>query len=225
MDTTNGQLTTIVLGDPPDAWAAAGFHVGPSGVLLGSTTVRLTGSGDGFEGWSLAGIDAALDGLPTAPAEPETDGDPGDRSAPNPNGINRIDHLVVRTGDCDRTVQAFTAAGLEVRGGRSTTSYGAPMRQVFFWAGDVILELVGPDRGEPTTDEPTSIFGLALVADDLDRTARLLGERLGTPKEAVQPGRSIAGLCTKPLGITLPIAVMSPHLRTADHGGDEPVEP
>ena len=31
-------------------------------------------------------------------------------------------------------------------------------------AGDVIVELVAPDRGEPTTDEPTSAFGLALVA-------------------------------------------------------------
>ena len=144
---------------------------------------------------------------------------PGSAAVPpgtgvHPNGIERIDHVVLRPGDCERTVAAFTAAGFEVRGGRSTTSYGAPKRQTFFWAGDVILELVGPDAGEPVTDEPTTIFGLALVARDLDATAEQLGERMGTPKDAVQPGRRIAGLRHRQLGMSLPIAVMSPHVRT-----------
>ena len=124
----------------------------------------------------------------------------------------RIDHVVVRSGDAERTVSAFEAAGLEVRGGRSTTSYGSPMRQVFLWAGDVIVELVAPDLGEPTTDEPTSVFGLALVADDLDATAAHLGELLSTPRDAVQQGRRIAGLRGREIGISLPIAVMSPHV-------------
>jgi hypothetical protein len=85
------------------------------------------------------------------------------------------------------------------------------MRQTFFWAGDVIVELVGPDVGEPSTDEPTTVFGLALVASDLDATAAVLGPLLGTPKAAVQPGRRIAGLRGRDLGISLPLAVMSPH--------------
>lgn len=218
MRTTNGQLTAITLGDTPTAWSDAGFRVGPGdAVTLGSTRVRLTGSGEGFEGWALDGVEAPLDGLAvtTAPPEPSS----GD-AAPNPNGITSIDHVVVRTGDCGRTIAAFTDAGFEVRGGRSTTSYGAPMRQTFFWAGDVILELVGPDAGEPTTDEPTSIFGLALVAEDLDRTAASLGELLGEPKAAVQPGRRIAGLRHRQLGMSLPLAVMSPHVRSSG-----PVEP
>ena len=130
----------------------------------------------------------------------------------HPNGIVRIDHVVVRSGDADRTVAAFEAAGLEVRGGRSTTSYGSPMRQVFLWAGDVIVELVAPDHGEPTTDEPTSVFGLALVANDLDATAAHLGELLSPPRDAVQQGRRIAGLRGREVGISLPIAVMSPHV-------------
>jgi hypothetical protein len=203
---TTHQLTTVVLGDRPEAWRAAGFEVSGAGTLtLGTTTVLLDGSGGGFVSWRLDGIDADLDGLPTTPA----DADPG--PAEHPNGIGRIDHVVVRTGDCGRTIAACEAAGLEVRGGRSTTSYGAPMRQTFFWVGDVILELVGPDAGEPTTDEPTSIFGLALVADDLDATGHALGDLLGTPKDAVQAGRRIAGLRGKEVGIGLPLAVMSPH--------------
>lgn len=209
MAATNAQLSTIVLGDTPRAWRTAGFDVADDRVVLGSTTLRLTGSGTAFEGWALDGVDGAIDGLPTA----EPDGATPAVAQCHPNGISRIDHVVVRTGDCDRTIEAFAAAGLEVRGGRSTTSYGAPMRQTFFWAGDVIVELVGPDAGEPTTDEPTSIFGLALVAEDLDATAAQLGDLLGTPKDAVQHGRRIAGMRTSDAGIALPIAVMSPHVK------------
>jgi hypothetical protein len=215
--TTNGQLLAITLGDAPQAWRDAGFEVGPGDVVvLGSTAVRLSGSGAGFEGWSLEGVDAPIDGLATTPAQ----GAASPTGAAHPNRISRIDHVVVRTGDCDRTTDAFRTAGFEVRGGRSTTSYGAPMRQTFFWAGDVILELVGPDAGEPTTEEPTSIFGLALVSEDLVATAALLGELLGTPKDAVQPGRQIAGLRHRQVGMSLPVAVMSPHVRV-----DAPVEP
>lgn len=207
MTDRNGQLLTISLGDDPDAWAGAGFHVEDGALGLGATTLRLGGSGAGFEGWALDGVDHPIDGLPSV--DPVRAASPTD----HPNGITSIDHVVVRTGDCDRTIAAFTGAGFEVRGGRSTTSYGAPMRQTFFWAGDVILELVGPDAGEPTTDEATSIFGLALVAVDLDATAAHLGPLLGTPKPAVQPGRRIAGLRHRDAGISLPIAVMSPHVR------------
>ena len=206
------QLTHVVLGDPPEAWRSAGFDVDGGGRFrLGRTEIiclDLGPSGAGFVGWALDGVDGALDGLATADSHRTTGG-----RAPtsHPNGISSIDHVVVRTDHSERTIAAFEAAGLEVRGGRSTTSYGAPMRQTFFWAGDVILELVGPDDGEPTTDEPTSIFGLALVADDLDATAEFLGDLLGAPKDAVQEGRRIAGLRHRDAGIGLPIAVMSPH--------------
>lgn len=209
MDATNRQLTAIDLGDTPAAWTAAGFTVADGAVELGSTVLRLTGSGQGVEGWAIAGVDDPIDGLASAPP-PSPAGAPG--RVQHPNGVVRIDHVVVRSGDCDRTVAGFEAAGLEVRGGRSTTSYGSPMRQVFLWAGDVIVELVGPDAGEPTTDEPTSFFGLALVSDDLDATAAHLGELLSTPKAAVQQDRRIAGLRGREIGISLPIAIMSPHV-------------
>jgi hypothetical protein len=58
------------------------------------------------------------------------------------------------------------------------------------------------------------VFGLALVADDLDATAAQLGELLSTPKPAVQPGRRIAGLRGAQVGISVPVAVMSPHVRS-----------
>ena len=212
MDVTKHQLTAIDLGDRPEAWAAAGFIVTDGTVQLGNTLVRTTGSGGRFEGWAIDGVTEPIDGLAVGAADRTHPGTTPHPDTSHPNGVVRIDHVVVRSGDCDRTVAAFESAGLEVRGGRSTTSYGSPMRQVFLWAGDVIIELVGPDAGEPTTDEPTSIFGLALVAADLDATAGHLGELLGTPKEAVQQGRRIAGLRGREVGISLPVAVMSPHV-------------
>ncbi|MEI2700297.1 MAG: VOC family protein [Microthrixaceae bacterium] len=210
MAATNLQLTTIDLGDPADPWRAAGFlvHDGPRGaeVRLGSTVLRLTGRGGRVLAWALEGASGDLDGLASTTAATV-----GGASPEHPNGISRIDHVVVQSGDVERTVEAFSGAGLEVRRERSTTSYGSPMRQVFFWAGDVILELIGPDKGEPVTDQATSVFGLALVADDLDATAEHLGELLSPPKDAVQKRRRIAGLRGAQVGITIPIAVMSPH--------------
>lgn len=205
-DSADHQLRCVEVGDPPDAWRACGFEVDSSGeLLLGRTVLRCTGAGPAFTGWCLDGVEEPIDGLPLTA--------PGGLAAPSqhPNGIVRIDHVVLRSGDVDRTTAALEAAGLEVRGGRSTTSYGAPMRQVFLWAGDVIVELVGPDQGEPTTEEPTTVFGLALVAADIDATAAALGDLLGTPKDAVQPGRRIAGLRGRDVGIGLPLAVMTPH--------------
>jgi hypothetical protein len=86
------------------------------------------------------------------------------------------------------------------------------MRQTFCWAGDVIVEIVGPL--EPVGDAAgaaATFFGLALVADDLDATAAQLGDLLGPPRDAVQPGRRIAGLRHRSVGISLPVAVMTPH--------------
>ena len=218
MTATNPQLTTIDLGDTADAWRSAGFdvHDGTEGpqVRLGSTVLRLTGRGGRVLGLALEGVTGELDGLPVASTAATAA--VGGAPPQHPNGISRIDHVVVSSGDVDRTVAAFAEAGLEVRGERATEAYGSPMRQVFFWAGDVILELMGPDRDQPVTDDATAVFGLALVADDLDATAAHLGELLSTPKAAVQPGRRIAGLRGAKVGISVPIAVMSPHIRSDD---------
>lgn len=217
MDPTNRQLETVVVGDTPDAWRAAGFDVDGHGhLVLGSTTIALSGSGAGFEAWRIQSVEHDVDGVRTA-GEIEGAGAGDELSGSgrdHPNGICRIDHVVVRTGDHDRTVEALTAAGLDERDQRATEAYGSPMRQSFFWAGDAIIEVVGPGHGEATTDEPASIFGLALASDDLDATAAFLGELLATPKDAVQPGRRIAGLRGAQVGISVPVAVMSPHVRT-----------
>jgi catechol 2,3-dioxygenase-like lactoylglutathione lyase family enzyme len=204
-------IDEIVVGDPPEAWVAAGFAVDGDGTCrLGTVRVRLAGREHGKRilGWSLRGAapdsldGGTVDGLPTQasdrdPAEPAT----------HPNGCVAIDHVVVLTPDLARTVAAFEATGLDVRGTRDADTYGAPMRQVFFRLGEVVLEVVGaPDvAGEGDA----GFFGLAHTVDDLDATAGLLGEHLGQVKDAVQPGRRIATLRHREVGMSVATAFMT----------------
>jgi len=204
-------IDEILVGDPPEAWRAAGFTVDDDGTCrLGTVRVRLVGRDGGKRilGWSLRGApgarlaDGRLDGLPTTPSTSDP-ADPADHA----NGARFIDHVVLLSPNLPRTTAALAAVGLEPRGERETDTYGAPMRQVFFRLGEVILELVGgtePGEGDP------GFFGLAITVADLDATGRLLGPALGQPKDAVQEGRRIATLRHRDLGMSVATAFMSP---------------
>jgi hypothetical protein len=207
-------IDEILVGDPPEAWEAAGFAVDADGTCrIGTVRVRLLGRDGGKRilGWSLRGAPAArladgrLDGLPTTastadPAEP----------AAHPNGATHIDHVVLLSPDLARTTAALAALGIEQRGERETDSYGAPMRQIFFRLGEVILELVG---GTEAGEGDPGFFGLAITVADLDATAALLGDHLGDAKDAVQDGRRIATLRHRDLGMSVATALMSPEPR------------
>ena len=84
------------------------------------------------------------------------------------------------------------------------------MRQAFLWAGDVILEVGGPHQ--PDGDGPASLWGMVVVVPDLDATATLLGDDLGSPRDAVQPGRRIATV-RRDSGVSVPLAFITPHVR------------
>lgn len=207
-------IDEILVGDPPEAWQAAGFRVDADGTCrIGAVRVRLVGRDGGKRilGWSLRDApgarlaDGRLDGLATTasdapPAEP----------ADHPNGARYVDHVVLLSPNLPRTVAALEEIGLTPRGERQTDTYGAPMRQIFFRLGEVILELVGgteAGEGEP------GFFGLAITVDDLDATASLLGTHLGQAKDAVQEGRRIATLRHRDLGMSVATAFMSPEPR------------
>jgi hypothetical protein len=203
-------IDAIVVADPPDTWEAAGFAVDPDGTCrIGSVRVELVGPDRGKRilGWSLRDVPALddVDGLPASvsdrpPAEP----------AVHPNGALLIDHVVIMSPDLDRTTKALEAIGIEQRRTRLVDSaqYGFEARQVFFKLGEVVLEMIGPD--EPNGDGPARFFGLAHTVGDLDAVATLLGPALGNVKDAVQPGRRIATLRHKELGVSVATAFMSP---------------
>jgi hypothetical protein len=202
-------IDTITVADPPESWVAAGFTVDDDrSCRVGTVRIDLVGreAGKRILSWSLREADVtdgSIDGLSTeasdaGPTEP----------AVHPNGCVLIDHVVIFSPDLDRTTGALQTAGLEMKRSRATDTYGAPMEQRFFRLGEVILELIGtPDAHG---DGPAGFFGLAHTVADLDATKLLLGDRLGNPKEAVQPGRRIATLRHKELGMTVATAFMSP---------------
>ena len=107
----------------------------------------------------------------------------------------------------DRTRAAFEAAGLEARRVRSFETAQGPQRQTFFWMGDVICEVVGPDDGDG--DGPATPWGLALTVRDLEATHRSLAPAVTAIKPAVQPGRSVCTLRSDEM--STPILFISPH--------------
>jgi hypothetical protein len=131
---------------------------------------------------------------------------------PHPNGIAAIDHVVAMTPELPHTVAALEAAGLDLRRIREEpTPAGAP-RQAFFRLGATILEVVQepPEAIERAGgDHPAFLWGLALLAPDLEATVAALGEHVGEIRPAVQPGRRIATV-RRSAGLGLPVALMSP---------------
>ena len=117
--------------------------------------------------------------------------------------------MVVATPDLARTIAAIeTGLGLPLLRTRDAGSAGAPMRQAFFRMGEVVLEVVGgtePDQ----RGGPAHFYGIAITVEDVDAAVELAGDRIGKPKPAVQPGRSIATF-RKEAGLGVPVALMSP---------------
>lgn len=175
-----GAVQALVLGDDPAAWEQLGFTVRGDAVALGGVLVRCQGGGGGIRSWVLTGEDGPpeIDGLPTAWAPP--------RPVPpvrHPNGAAALDHVVVFSGSRDRTAAALAAAGGDVR--RRADPPAVPARMCFVRVGGVIVEVAeaGP---------PTRFWGLVAVVPDVDALARELGDAVGRPRDAVQPGRRIA---------------------------------
>jgi hypothetical protein len=200
----------VVVAADPGRWEEAGFEVGDGVVAAGSVRIRLAGSdsGKGILSWSVRGLGAPeLDGLPA-----ERSDRPPAAGGPHPNGVVSIDHLVVFTPGLDRTIGALRAAGFDFRRLREEpTPAGAP-RQAFFRMGEVILEVIQAPDGSPMLKDPAGparLWGISFLVDDMDRAAGVLGDRLGPPRDAVQPGRLIATV-RRDAGLGCPVALMTP---------------
>ena len=225
---TTMEIVWLDITDPPDLWRDHGFLVDDDGrCVINGVEHRLGAdggqhSGDdpdreppgpmtGVIGWGVSGVDAdvtEIDGIPTTVVA-EQQARPA--SPRHPNGVFRIDHLVIRTSDTPRTAAALEAVGNRRRGGRETNSAGEAVDMTFFWAGDTLLELAGPPTPKPDGG-PSRLAGIAYATDDLDATVSLLGERSTTPVDAMQPGRKIAALRSG-AGSSVPTAFMTPHVK------------
>lgn len=190
----------IALPGSPADWSAAGFAVGAGGTFAVGG-VRLS---TGAERLAVGATGLAAerpDGLPIAASAPGADPAAGG----HPNGAVAIDHVVALTDAHARSIAALEAAGFELRRLREPPE--APASQAFFRFGPLILELVEAP-GEPR------LWGLVAVVADLDACAALLGDALGAPRPAVQPGRRIATV----RGTPVPLALMTPRPQPARPG-------
>lgn len=212
------RLAEIDIAADPAAWIRLGFAVdAASGSLrLGTTTIRLSGAagapGAGMTGWTLAGetvlgAEGPIDGLPTSRVTQDADVTPG---GAHPNGATRLDHVVVMTPALDRTLEALSAAGLDLRRVREA---GGGFRQGFFRLADDVIVEVGGNIPDVDPGEPARFWGLVAVVPDVDALAASLGPVLvGEPKDAVQPGRRIVTV-RREAGAGLPLAFLTPHAR------------
>lgn len=208
-------IDEITVADPPEFWRDAGFAVDGDAFDIGSVRVRLAGSnaGRGIVGCSMRNVvtpaTIPFDGLPvsvsnTPPRAPHLE--------PHPNGARALDHLVAFTPSLDRTVPVLEGAGLDLRRLRDEPTPGGAPRQAFFRLAEVILEVVEVPPGsreERDPESPSRFWGFAFQAEDLDRCAAYLGDRLGTARDAVQPGRRIATL-RREAGLGAAVAFMTP---------------
>lgn len=213
------EVVSLQVAETPEAWAAAGFAVdADGGCRIGGVTVELVGpeAGEGVVGWSLRhlpdGAAADLDGFATTPAGDESDAsDACTGPTDHPNGVTAIDHIVLLTDDLPRTVEAAAAIGLTPRRWRDhAVGDGRPVRQAFIVVRPLVLELVAPAERPRTPRPGVRSFGLALVCPDLAVARAALGDRLGPDKAAVQPGRRIATIRHRDLGLGTPLALMTP---------------
>ncbi|MEM7337447.1 MAG: glyoxalase [Actinomycetota bacterium] len=210
------EIRWIEIADSPEVWADAGFIVDGDRCVVNGVEHRLVGPidgvghGDGVVAWGVSGVDEAvtdIGGIPTR----ATTMDPPDGPDEHPNGVFRIDHLVITVTDTPAMMSALEDHGLESRGGRNTTSSGAGVDMRFAWAGNTLLEVAGPP--EPAAQPaPARVGGVAYATRDLDGAKALLGDRCTDPVDAVQPGRRIAAL-TRAAGSTVPVAFMTPHVK------------
>ena len=175
---------------------------------IGGVRVKLAGDDRrGVLAWELTSIDdGSIDGILSIATD-----QPGPGRRQHPNGASRLDHVVMTTPDLQRTLGALLAFGFEPRRSRDVPGSDPARRQVFCWAGEPIIELVGPV--ESTGTGPASIWGLALTSDNMEQTVAVLGPAVSKPKPAVQPGRTIATVDTTNLDISVSLAVMSAHVK------------
>ena len=163
--------------------------------------------GDAAEAWERLGFTVRGSGVAVGGVELRLTGEGGGikdwvlrdgEAAPpapdrHPNGVVALDHVVLLASDLAATTERLQGEGFDHR--------PSPAPQRFFVLGPCLLEVVQADAD--------GFWGVTLVVQDLDALAERLGDLLGAPKDAVQPGRRIATL-RREAGLGQPVAFMTP---------------
>jgi hypothetical protein len=209
MATGTARVEWLTIAGDIDTWRSLGLSATDDGLIpLFGTALRIVSPEaedvqSGIDGWALSGIDdttTSVAGLTTTVVE---------QLAPifatHSLGARSIDHVVVMTGDLESTTGDIAlATGCELKRIREV----GKIRQGFhrIGRGGLIVEVVQHEDDNRTAAE---FWGLVIIVEDLDEACAQLGaDRVGEPKDAVQPGRRIATIRSS-VGLGTAVALMS----------------
>ena len=114
-----------------------------------------------------------------------------------------IDHVVVMTNDLERTTSAISRVTGEPL--KRVREAGDGIRQGFHRLGSVVVEVV-----ENVRVTQTHLWGFVLTVGNLDDVVAHMGpDVIGSPRDAVQPGRRIATIRSG-VGLGVPVALITP---------------
>ncbi|KAH9259075.1 hypothetical protein BASA81_002695 [Batrachochytrium salamandrivorans] len=202
-------LTAVKTSDK--SWEFAGF--GPGAVSLRDLDVVFDSSPTEpvgrLVGLGFASLPANLTSLAGIPVF-QWDKQPAPLK-PHENTCVSVDHVVIHTNPkllVEELQKDLGRFGFELK--RERTDVYPGVTQLFYRqgkSGTVMEVIVMP------TVERTALWGLTLVALDLDQAKRLLGDTgASQPKKAVQPGRRILTVRPPANTTSTNIAVMTPHV-------------
>ena len=192
----------------PQVWRRLGLVFDGDVATVGEVAIRVVPGDGGVVSWGFAGLPdpasavvAGIDGLAIHAVGDRSDASIAGAPAHHPSGAVRVDHAVVLTDSIERTCAAFASiTGCELKRVREA---GA-VRQGFHRVGEVIAEVVESERAAGA-----SYWGFVFEVEDLDAACALLGtDVVGSPREAVQPGRRIATIRSG-VGLGVPVALIS----------------
>ena len=209
MATGTARVEWLTITGDIDTWRSLGLSATDDGLIpLFGTALRIVSPEAedvpaGIVGWALSGIDdttTSIASLTTTVVE---------QLAPifatHSLGARSIDHVVVMTGDLEQTTgDVALATGCELKRIREV----GKIRQGFhrIGRGGLIVEVVQHEDDDRSAAE---FWGLVIIVEDLDEACAQLGaDRVGEPKDAVQPGRRIATIRSS-VGLCTTVALMS----------------
>ena len=198
------RITQLTVGGSPTAWSTLGFSFDSDRCAFGEVVVHVDRSFEpGFVSWTLghAAMLESPDGLETSFDD--------DVVAPNSGSsiidVVGIDHVVVMTNDLLRTTSAISRVTGEPL--KRVREAGDGIRQGFHRLGSVVVEVV-----ESARVTQTHLWGFVLTVGNLDDVVAHMGPAvIGSPRDAVQPGRRIATIRSS-VGLGVPVALITPEV-------------
>lgn len=170
--------------------------------------------------WLASNLDAAgTGGLQYLLMAPPKDGAWPLSEPTGPGAIQKLDHVVVGTGNVDRALGIYGAKlGLDLRLDRENPAWNA--RQLFFRCGDAVVEM-GARIGEPSLEglaKPDRWGGLAWRVTEPDAAqARIAaaGFDVSEVRTGRKPGTKVFTVRDAPGGIPTIMLSAEPQLETA----------